>query len=272
LFPDGRTLIFRNVYNPNGGDQWAPFPQMDGEGIDQRPEEITFADINGYACCHPIFGAILLTSCVFSDGKADYVWTRAHDGAAYVWFNNYPNSPSWLPGGEIAGGVGVSGHTIKYATLQDTGRASYVAVNPVNGAIAAWLNGCQNLGPATNSNLVYIMLQSELQDITTKYTYKVFAATTATFEICNANPVKSVDASSNQSIDNPTLPTSIGAFNAHSLTGCTYSGPNDAAGTLTCDGGRTVACSIDPGWGQEADCGNKVLVGLLVCQIRGVSG
>ena len=39
--------------------------------------------------------------------------------------------------GEIAGGVGTSGQTIRYATLQHTGGASYIAVNPTNGALAA---------------------------------------------------------------------------------------------------------------------------------------
>ena len=51
-----------------------------------------------------------------SDGKADFVWTRAHDGAARVWLNNYPNKPTWLEQGQIAGGVGVSGANVRYAT------------------------------------------------------------------------------------------------------------------------------------------------------------
>lgn len=40
--------------------------------------------------------------------------------------------------------------------LQDTARASYVAVDPTNGAISAWLNGCNNLGKPRRNNVVYI--------------------------------------------------------------------------------------------------------------------
>lgn len=36
----------------------------------------------------------------------------------------------------------MSGHTVRYAKLQNTNRASYVLVNPLTGAIAADLNGC----------------------------------------------------------------------------------------------------------------------------------
>ncbi|KAK7978041.1 hypothetical protein PG988_005531 [Apiospora saccharicola] len=48
--------------------------------------------------------------------------------------------------GEIAGGVGTAGSNIRWADLQGTGRASYVAVDPGTGAIPGWLNGCDDIG------------------------------------------------------------------------------------------------------------------------------
>ncbi|KAF6806774.1 hypothetical protein CSOJ01_08589 [Colletotrichum sojae] len=70
----GGTKIYRNMYQAET-PVWKPLPEADSEGISQRPEEILFQDTN-------------------QDGKADYVWTRAHDGAVFVWLNNYPNQPA----------------------------------------------------------------------------------------------------------------------------------------------------------------------------------
>lgn len=89
---------------------------------------------------------------LYRDGRADYVWLNPLDGSSRVWFNNYPNTPTWLEQPEIAGGVGVSGRSVRYAHLQATGRASYVAMDPDTGAISAWLNGCSNRGPPPDLN------------------------------------------------------------------------------------------------------------------------
>ena len=97
----------------------------DASGIGQSPDEIDLIDING-------------------DGKADYVWTRKLDGRVNVWYNEYPKKPTWREGGEIAEGVDTSGANIRYATLTSSGRADYVAIDPKEGSIAAWLNGCDN--------------------------------------------------------------------------------------------------------------------------------
>lgn len=80
------------------------------------------------------------------DGKADYVWTRKLDGHVKVWYNDYPKKPTWREGGEIAEGVDTSGANIKYAKLTTSGRADYVAIDPKEGSISAWPNGCSNPG------------------------------------------------------------------------------------------------------------------------------
>lgn len=61
-----------------------------------------------------------------------------------------------LDGGEIAGGVGTSGANIRYARLQNTGRADYVPVDPKTGAIAAWLGGCGELSTTEKNHKVSI--------------------------------------------------------------------------------------------------------------------
>lgn len=80
------------------------------------------------------------------------MWLNPLDGSSKVWFNNYPNKPTWLEQPEIAGGVGISGSSVRWAYLQDTGRASYVAMDPDTGALSAWLNGCPDRGPPPQVN------------------------------------------------------------------------------------------------------------------------
>lgn len=83
-----------------------------------------------------------LTRYLSSDGKADYVWTRARDGAVFAWLNNYPNQPPWLEFGQIADGVGTTGANVKWGELTRSGYPDYVAFNPADGSFAAWLNLC----------------------------------------------------------------------------------------------------------------------------------
>lgn len=66
------------------------------------------------------------------------------DGRVHVWFTDYPKKPTWRDGGEVAEGYGTSGANIKYAKLTTSGRADYVAIDPEQGSIAAWLNGFAN--------------------------------------------------------------------------------------------------------------------------------
>ncbi|KAJ4208903.1 hypothetical protein NW759_013504 [Fusarium solani] len=113
------------------------FQRQIASGINQSPDEIDFIDLNG-------------------DGKADYVWTRKLDGRVKVWYNNYPNKPTWREAGEIAGGVGTSGANVRYGTLSSTGRADYIPVDPKTGAIAAWLNGCNDFDTSEKKHKITI--------------------------------------------------------------------------------------------------------------------
>ncbi|KAL6864240.1 SGNH hydrolase-type esterase domain-containing protein [Trichoderma novae-zelandiae] len=129
LHPNGRTTIYRNTFTRDRpGPHFLPMPRADASGISQRPEEISFQDIN-------------------HDGKADYVWTSAIDSSVHVWLNNYPNKPTWLPQGKIADGAGTSGANVKWGELTGSGYPDYVAFDPVVGAFAAWLNGCEDTEP-----------------------------------------------------------------------------------------------------------------------------
>ncbi|KAK3699774.1 hypothetical protein LTR37_016283 [Vermiconidia calcicola] len=133
LRPNGGATIYRNNWdyrnNQPGNPEYLPFPaSVNPSGIGQRPEDISFHDIDG-------------------DGKVDYLWTRNTDGAVFAYRNNYPNSPQWLDQGQIFEYASnsndiISGASTRWATLQDTGRASYIQVNPKNGAIAGFMNIC----------------------------------------------------------------------------------------------------------------------------------
>ncbi|KAL6354196.1 hypothetical protein LRP88_12530 [Fusarium phalaenopsidis] len=126
LKENGGTVIYKSTFANKGGPYWKALPEADASGIGQRPEEIQFYDING-------------------DGLADYVWTQSIDGAVRVWLNQYPEP--WKDIGVISGDAGTSGNNIRWATLQEGGRADFIIIDPKTGAIGAWLNSCDNLAP-----------------------------------------------------------------------------------------------------------------------------
>ncbi|RSL39758.1 hypothetical protein CEP54_016264, partial [Fusarium duplospermum] len=90
------------------------------------------------------------------DGKADYLWINPVNGIVNAWINNYPNSPTWIDSGEYASGVGTAGNNIRFAKLHLTGSASLVAVDRSTHAIAAWLNGCDNLDTSEKKHRITI--------------------------------------------------------------------------------------------------------------------
>ncbi|KAI3557278.1 hypothetical protein CABS03_11863 [Colletotrichum abscissum] len=226
LKSNGGITIYRNVWETNKPpSSWRPLPEADASGIGQRPEEIDFVDING-------------------DGKADYVWTCARDGAAGVWLNNYPNQPTWLEQPEIAGGVGVSGSDVRYAILQNTGRASYVAVDRTNGAIAAWLNSCTQLGDHPRPNVVFIGLRETFTESVLARSWIIYeSATGSTIDICDDEPKGAFAAATTSS--NPKFPTNLGEFDVHGVEGCVYSGSQDEPGKMQCPGVSGIRCRQD---------------------------
>ncbi|KAL4861685.1 SGNH hydrolase-type esterase domain-containing protein [Aspergillus spectabilis] len=240
LKDNGGTVIYRNVFNDDTPDtQWRAMPEADASGIGQRPEEISFHDING-------------------DGKADYVWTRASDGAAWYWQNNYPNTPTWLEQGRIAGGVGTSGMNVRYAQLQDTGRASYVAINPDDGAIAAWLNRCNDLGPEPIKRPNGILI--DLFELYTGagwsrqwYVYELKRGETV--DVCDTSSVYSERAQT--TANSPDYPVSFEhEFTVHGIDGCTYKGSADEVGRLICPDMHQIACERSEEYDETFSCGN----------------
>ncbi|KAK2749084.1 hypothetical protein CKAH01_06581 [Colletotrichum kahawae] len=227
LHSNGATTIYRNVWaTDRPPNSWKAMPDADASGIGQRPEEIAFHDING-------------------DGKADYIWTRPRDGAAKVWLNNYPNQPTWLEQPEIAGGVGASGASIRYAVLQNTGRASYVAVDRSDGAISAWLNGCKEHGPVQRPNLVLIVRFEYYGQGRWNRNWNIFENTAGkTVDFCDTSPKKSQKIGPHKwPVDTPEFPTKIEGFEVHGIKGCSYEGSKDAPGRLTCPGANGIRCS-----------------------------
>jgi hypothetical protein len=207
----------------------------------------------------------------FSDGKADYVWTRALDGAAFWYKNNYPNLPTWLPGIEIAGGVGTSGATVRYAKLQSTGRASYVAVNPTNGAIAAWLNGCDNLGAPNGRREVLIMLEQRIGSNGQINKWKMFANyPEAPVNICNDNPLITTDAANPSVITDPWYPPTLIGFAAFGHSTCVYSSDASSLGSMACQSSGqlpVIVCTKDPNYGETTQCGDRVIAGAITCRL-----
>lgn len=79
------------------------------------------------------------------------------DGSAIVYKNlgPKPDGWGWAPmndGHSIASGVGAVGRDVRWGRMEKTGRNSYLTVSPNSGALRAWLNGCDNLSPATSNS------------------------------------------------------------------------------------------------------------------------
>ncbi|KAJ4199065.1 hypothetical protein NW767_008648 [Fusarium falciforme] len=238
LKDNGGTTIYRNVYHPElTGDKYKSLPEADASGINQSPDETDFIDING-------------------DGKADYVWPRKLDGRVKVWYNDYPNKPTWREAGEIAGGVGTSGANIRYGTLSSTGRVDYIPVDPKTGAIAAWLNGCNDFDASEKKHKITIFQRNvhgnkrmwgiteyHLQgkqpkdhcDLTGKYSRS-----------SQISPNDPDDA------EYPTLVT-----NNDKIYGkqCYYIGSPYSVGQLYCDGVSGIVCYKDPDHWKSKGCG-----------------
>jgi lysophospholipase L1-like esterase len=121
--------------NPSGGD-WLWIPQgkiASGTPASSNPFlfYVQFADLNG-------------------DGKADYLIVSQADGSVQAYLNGGPDAFGgdwlWFPQGTIATGVGAdpATTTLRFADINGDGRADYLVVNNITGAVQAWLNGGPN--------------------------------------------------------------------------------------------------------------------------------
>ncbi|KAK4493592.1 hypothetical protein PRZ48_015259 [Zasmidium cellare] len=116
----GKTNIWKN----NHPDPWSPLPNANAAGVGHPPAEISFADVD-------------------NDGKADYIWIDPISGQPHVWYNKFPADPTWAAGPyPDVGSEGAGGQNVIFGKLEKTGGATAVFVNPDNGAISAFVNGC----------------------------------------------------------------------------------------------------------------------------------
>ncbi|KAJ3467994.1 hypothetical protein MRS44_005558 [Fusarium solani] len=250
LHPGGRTTIYRNKWNKESPmDSWVRMESAEAKkGIQRRPEEIHFHDING-------------------DGKADYLWINPVNGIVKAWINNYPNSPAWIDSGEYAGSVGTAGNNIRFAKLHLTGRASLVAVDRSTNAIAAWLNGCDDLDISEKEHRITITHAKS------KFSGKQWSVTERPLE--GSTPKDHCDLTGKYSRGTqyspddpddakyPTLISEIGKLYGHK---CVYTGLPDTLGRLRCEGVTGIHCYKDPSFGEKKDCDGWSYTHALYCE------
>ena len=116
---DGTTSVDR-VCSADGG-RWLPMGPI-ASGVGAPGSSVQFADING-------------------DGKADYLVVDPVTGAVHAWLNmggTYGNW-GWNDMGVVASGL-APGANVRFADINGDGKADYLVVDPVTGAVHAWLN------------------------------------------------------------------------------------------------------------------------------------
>jgi hypothetical protein len=129
---NGAITAYLNLGAPAGTAKVSWLPQgVIATGVGVERKNIILADING-------------------DGRADYLAVSHNGGAVQAWINgggpdNGPNAGkvAWYPHGTIATGVGADGTGTRFADLNGDGRAEYLDLKAVSGAISVWLNDCR---------------------------------------------------------------------------------------------------------------------------------
>lgn len=80
------------------------------------------------------------------------------DGSVIAYANHGPQPNGgwlWIPinnAKPIASGTGAVGRDVRFGRMEKTGRHSYLTLSPNTGALRAWLNGCNELSPATGGS------------------------------------------------------------------------------------------------------------------------
>ena len=133
----GSVRAWLNDRGYQSGDHWIDrgiIASGSNTGVGYYGRQVRFADLNG-------------------DGRADYLAVDAVDGSVRGWLNNgaEQGGDRWIDKGVIASGVntgvGAFGRQIQFADLNGDGRVEYLAVEPADGSVHAWLNnGAENGG------------------------------------------------------------------------------------------------------------------------------
>ncbi|KAI8721439.1 SGNH-hydro domain-containing protein [Fusarium sp. LHS14.1] len=220
------------------------FADIDGDGID----DYIWLDPNNLTLVHSLNAGV-------DDGDSlGWAWKPLNGGKA--WYNDYPNKPTWREAGGIAGGVGTSGANVRYGTLSSTGRTDYIPVDRKTGAIAGWLNGCNNFDASEKKHKITIFQRNvhgnkRMWGIT-EYPLKGKQPK----DHCGLTGKYSRSAQiSPDDPDDAEYPTLV--TNNDKIYGkeCYYIGSPYSVGQLYCDGVSGIVCYKDPDHWKSKGCG-----------------
>lgn len=178
----------------------------------------------------------------------------------------YPQVPSWQGIGEIAGGVGTSGSNVRYAQLLGSGgRSDYIAVDPSTGAIAPWLNGCDDPDKSEPKHRVGILKVVNRGNSRFWMMWDYFDNGLNGKEPDFCNVISGIGGVQPSNVDPPEAqyPSWLESFKLFGHQ-CYYAGSTLSVGQLVCDGVSNIWCHSDVG--KKHNCDPPTITNSVVCE------
>jgi hypothetical protein len=162
-----------------------------------------------------------------------------------VWLNMYPQLPASKSIGEVAAGVGTSGANIRYSQLTRSELPDYIALDPNNGALAAWLNGCDNKDTSEKKYRISITHAVSRDSEKTWAAWEHKESDPGPIKYCQDYNTPSVVQVIDDDNSNYLYPIFIDTSDAYSSK-CFYTGSHYEPGHLVCDGVGGIRCRRHP--------------------------
>lgn len=187
----------------------------------------------------------------YSDGKADYLWTRPLDGQVIAWRNMYPEVPAWKPLGIIRPGDPANSHNVLWGKLTSSGRSHPIRVDVDTGAIGSWLSTCQGTPPPSRFKDSINIFKERYKGQTNRMAVRQDPGSEG-----YPNPCTDPNYDYWGDSTDPDMPgaSDIIKWRVTGHDNCYYTGPKQQPGRIICSDGTYFQCIEHPQYGYSDKC------------------